>query len=207
MRTLDPTLEPVVAPAPPRRRPLLLAAAVLATLAGGSVWASLRAPAPPAPSSSAPGRPGGQVVEVVGAPATVLPGAVAFETVTTGGAMFSVPAGKPTVLLFGTSTCADCLALAAELDAVARRFGPAVAMLAVEIDPWARPADVARFGEAGGGLHYPLAVDSTGSIHRPLRAFALETVVVLDGEGRVVYREIGPGLGSVLEALRGLGLA
>ena len=195
---------------PHRRRRLLVAAGVAAIVVGASVWSSYHAPSRSPGASAKPGSVAARAPEGGGDAATTtipLPGATAFDAVTIDGVTFTVPAGKPTALLFVTTGCGTCLDQAAQLDRVAQQYGDRVALIAIEIDPWASIGDVRKFGQDAGGVHYPLAIDMNSKIHNQLRAYALDTVIVLDGAGRVVYREINPELGSIVSGLRRAGLS
>jgi thiol-disulfide isomerase/thioredoxin len=173
----------------------------------GSVWAAYRAPDRTVAHVAAPvttPAPDGAAA----APTTVAPpGSAAFEVVTIDGATFSVPAGRPTALLFVSTGCGTCLEQAAQLDRAAQQYGAAIAVLAIEIDPWTNPADLRKFSRDAGGLHYALALDIGGAIQRQLHAYALDTVIILDGAGRVAYREIVPDYASELAGLHRAGLA
>lgn len=128
------------------------------------------------------------------AAAATAPGEVGagFSVVTTGGASFAVPAGRPTVLFFMTTEgCASCAEEAGALEAVARRWGDRAAILAVEMVPGTPVEYVDAFAEFMGGLRYPFAVDD-GQLVRRFGARALDTTVVLDGQGREVFRDSVP---------------
>lgn len=124
-----------------------------------------------------------------------------------GGPGVYIPTGKPTALLFLTSQgCASCETQASTLDKVATRTGDRAMLVGIEMDPTVNEADLKAFSQSLGGLHFPLAVDTGSDLQRRFHAETLGTVIVLDRQGRVVFRGVDPSATSVSAALRTAGL-
>lgn len=62
-------------------------------------------------------------------------------------------------------------------------------MLMLATDPNDTPRTIAGFRQKGGIAPLPWAVDKNGAISRALGVNALETTVILDREGEVVFRD------------------
>lgn len=125
----------------------------------------------------------------------------ALSVKTVSGSTFSVPAGKPTVLFFMTGECASCVEGARTLDAIERQYGDRLAVLAVDMDPGASTAAVRAFAESAGSPRYSFARDPDGRMVGALAVRALDTVVITDANGAVVYRGVSPDQASLRAAL------
>ena len=62
-------------------------------------------------------------------------------------------------------------------------------MLMVSVDPQDTPQTVEGFRERGDIAPLPWAVDESGEISRALGVTALETTIIVDREGRIVYED------------------
>jgi peroxiredoxin len=177
-----------------RRPPRLAIALVAVVLTALSVWVLT-----------------GRSTRDAAVPAGVSPSrqeqAIAFSVAAVDGTVVSSPSGKPEVLLFLTSQgCSSCQAQAETLDQLARRAGGQATLLGIEMDPSVRTRDLIKFGNDLGGLHYPLASDSDGSLQRRFGANALGTVVILDAAGHGVYRAVDPTLEDMWSGLQRVGV-
>ena len=123
------------------------------------------------------------------------------------GARVRVPADRPGALFFSTADCDSCVPSSIALGKLKRRFGSAVDVLWVSIDPSAGPAVVRRFRRTVGDPPYPFAVDTSGSLVRTYRITALGTALVYDARGRVVFRADEPSLGALRAAFAKAGLS
>jgi peroxiredoxin len=182
-------------PHPRRRWWLALVVVTVVAVAAGvaALWAS-------AGGRSSTSHPPSAVGDQPGsAPAA----AADFLMPTADGQQFSVPAGKPTILLFMTTQgCASCVTQARAIDQVARTDGGRVAVLGVEMDPTVGRGDLNTFSHDLGGLHYPLAIDHDSILQRRFQAAALSTVVILKTDGSVVYRAVDPSPAALDAGLR-----
>jgi peroxiredoxin len=116
--------------------------------------------------------------------------------------------GRPTVLYFVAGWCASCVPETQAWGRIKREVGERVNVLIVSPDPSETEERLARFRELAGadeGLLW--AMDREGRIARALGVVSLDTTIVLDGEGREVYRDGLPTpyskLRQVLEPLLG----
>lgn len=118
--------------------------------------------------------------------------APAFVVTTVGGTSFTLPAQKPAVLFFMAGWCATCLPEAEALDRIERSVGDRVAILAVDADPADSRANLEQFIASAGSPRYGFAHDRDGRLVAAFDAQALDTTVVVDAAGRVVYRDAVP---------------
>jgi thiol-disulfide isomerase/thioredoxin len=104
--------------------------------------------------------------------------------------------------------CGSCLSEAAALDQLRDRFGDGVSVLAVSSDPTDSEAAPRKFRVAAGDAGYPFAWDREGALARRLAVTALDTTLVHDADGKVVFRDAGPTDAATLQsALSKAGLA
>jgi cytochrome c biogenesis protein CcmG/thiol:disulfide interchange protein DsbE len=182
----------------PRRRWLLVA--LVALVAGGlAVGLSLVAAGPGGEQALPASRSGG------GAPGEQAP---SFSVGTLDGNAFAFPTGKPTAILFTASYCVPCLPKAEAFGRIQADAGDRIAVLAVSIDPSDTPASFREWIDAAGNPPLAYAIDADGRLLRAFAVRALSTVVVADGDGRVVFRSAGPdGEDTLRDAVRRAGLA
>lgn len=131
---------------------------------------------------------------------------------TLAGGAFRLPAGRPTVVYFMAAWCESCQAEAQALGQLQERVGDRVAILAVDADPSDLPAQTQAFfriiGIGVGRPGYQVARDHDGLLARAFAVQALDTTVVVDPSGRVVYRDAVPtDLATLDGALGKAGLA
>jgi peroxiredoxin len=124
--------------------------------------------------------------------------APAFTVTTTTGETVRLPAGKPAVLSFATAWCSPVVETAA-LAAIARELGPRVAVLGVGVDPSEPLADLDGFAARFGG-GYGYVQDGDGTLSTALGVRTLDSTVVLDPGGRIVWRDPGPTDEATLRA-------
>lgn len=129
-----------------------------------------------------------------------------FTAVTLNGEQFRLPAGKPAVVFFMAGWCASCFPEAQALARVDSRYGDRVAILAVSPDPSDTPDSLRDFSDQAGA-RYRFARDSDGTLAGALDVRALDSTVVVDAAGRIVYRDGYPtDEATLLSALRKGGL-
>lgn len=156
---------------------------VLGLVLGGCGQAST-APLQPAPHNRASGS--GQLQPSM-IPSQVIP----FEITTLEGLTFSVPAipGRPVILFFSAAWCSSCLAEAQALAQVAETYrAETLDILILDIDPNDTVADVQRFREAAG-LPQHWALDNMGSVARAYQIRALDTTIIFNAQGTIVYQD------------------
>lgn len=127
---------------------------------------------------------------------------------TLSGTDFSVPAGRPTVLFFMAGWCDTCLPEAKALDHIQRDFGDRIAILAVDADPSDSLPTLQGFIRAAGSPAYPFAQDTHGELVTAFSARTLDTTVITDAAGKIVFRDAVPSDEATLRAaLREVGLS
>lgn len=124
----------------------------------------------------------------VSSSATVGKKATAFTAATVGGGTFRVPAGKPTVIYFMAGWCSSCIPEAQALADVAQADAGRVAILAVDADPSDPLSSLENFMRTVGSPDYAFAQDQGGQLVQAFSASTLETTVMLNAGGTVVYR-------------------
>jgi cytochrome c biogenesis protein CcdA len=178
--------EPNPTETPRHRHRWLVAAVAIGAVGLAALWASTGHPSSSLQAGSSPGASGSTFV---------------VDTAT--GSRFTVPAGRPTILLFMTTRgCTDCAVQAQAIDREVQTSGGTFAALGVEMDPAVSRRDLDSFSQVLGGLHYPLAIDRGGSLQHRFQADALSTVIILDAGGHLVWRSVDPTGGDLQAGLR-----
>lgn len=116
-----------------------------------------------------------------------------------------VEAGKPTLIEFWAIWCENCEELQPQMDRVQAEFGDRVNVLAVAVAVSQSIRRVKRHLE-NHDPGYPYLWDAKGAAVRAYKAPTTSVVVLLDGEGKVVYTGSGGGqdlVGEVRKLLPG----
>lgn len=116
--------------------------------------------------------------------------ALAVETIS--GSTFSLPTDKPVIVFFMTVGCGSCVEESVALGRVERSFGDRVAILAVDMNPSEPVEYLKEFARSVGDPGYAFAIDARGDLTKAFQATALDTTVVIDGSGEIVYRDEVP---------------
>jgi thiol-disulfide isomerase/thioredoxin len=131
---------------------------------------------------------------------------IAWPTLT--GGVFRLPAGRPAIVYFMAAWCSDCQPEAQALGQLQRQVGDHAAILAVDADPVDQPAQTRAFFHTAGDPGYAIARDHNGRLAGAFALRALDTTVVIDARGQVVYRdEVPTGLPTLESALARAGRA
>jgi hypothetical protein len=176
----------------------VVVAVVLAVVAGR---AGHRAAPTAAAASGGPGvvrvdRPGGVRVGEA---------AAALHVTTLSGGRFRLPAGRPAVLLFMAAWC-NPVVEASALQRIDQDLAGRVAILGVDVDPTESLAALQGFTDRVG-VHYGFVQDRDGALAGALGVRAVDTTVVVDGAGRIVYHDAVPTDEATLRAaLRSAGV-
>jgi thiol-disulfide isomerase/thioredoxin len=116
--------------------------------------------------------------------------------------------GRPTVLYFMAGWCASCVPETQAWGRIKQEVGDRVNVLVISPDPNETEERLLKFKElakVGDGLLW--AMDREGRIARALGVVTLDTTIVLDAQGREVYRDGVPTpysrLREVMEPLLG----
>lgn len=136
-------------------------------------------------------------------PAKAAPGAASVQSLgpapkfsirTLSGKTFSLDRGRgPVVLSFIAGWCVSCLQEAAAGGELVRNFGKdGVRVLAIDADPSDSLGQLRQFIGAAGNPPIQWAMDRTSAVTLAYRVRALDTTVVVDRQGRMVYRDEWP---------------
>jgi thiol-disulfide isomerase/thioredoxin len=101
-----------------------------------------------------------------------------------------VEAGKPTLIEFWASWCENCEALQPQLDLISARYGDRVNVVAVAVAVSQSQRRVRRHLESHDP-GYPYLWDGKGAAVRAYKAATTSIVMILDGDGTVVYSGVG----------------
>jgi cytochrome oxidase Cu insertion factor (SCO1/SenC/PrrC family) len=113
-------------------------------------------------------------------------------------------AGKPTVLYFMASWCSSCTYGQSQLREVHRRLGDRVNLVTVDVDPLHdTPAALAAFDRRWGGS-WPQVLDGGQRLVAAYGIRSLDTMVILNGEGTIVYDGGTRPAAALDRTLRGL---
>lgn len=169
-----------------RRNLLIGLVALVALVAAVAAISSGRTPAPSdAPRVTANGPTGRGSGETGG-------NVAAFTAKDIDGRTVQVSTGKPGALFFFAGWCGSCIPEAQALDRVQRELGSRVAITAIDLDPSDSVESIRRFQRQVGAPRYPYIWDSTGKLGTRFAVRALDTTIVYDATGKVVFRDSAP---------------
>ena len=100
-----------------------------------------------------------------------------------------VRAGKPGALFFFAGWCGSCIVEASALDRVERALGGRVDITAISPDPSDSIEAIRRFRRNSGDPRYAFVWDSAGTLGTRFGVRALDTTIVYDRDGKVVFRD------------------
>ena len=166
-----------------RKRSVALAVAGLAIL-GFVAWQFVQTTRPAAPTVALSDTVGANLGEV----------APDFSVPTLDGGEYTLAAfdGKPRVLFAMAYWCTTCLPEARALAQLEPDFGDRISILALDVDPSSTPTALAQFKAAVGDPDYAWAFDAGQQVTNLYQIAALDTTLILDQNGHVVYRDAYP---------------
>jgi len=132
-----------------------------------------------------------------------------FTVPTLDGGSFSLAEqrGKPTIIFFMAYWCGTCIPEARALTRLQQEYGDRLSIVAIDLDPSSTPDALNQFKSAADNGAYVWAFDTGQQVTNALQVQALDTTLVLDAEGHIVYRDAYPTAYEILkEALAELGL-
>jgi len=131
------------------------------------------------------------IAQDVGIPVGTTPAEVQIEDLDGQTVDFAQRVGqRPVLLQFWATWCPICRALQPRLDAAYNRFGDQVAFIAVAVGVNQSPRSITRHLDSHP-IPYPVLWDGRGKATRAYQAPTTGYVVILDGDGKVVYTGVG----------------
>lgn len=100
--------------------------------------------------------------------------------------------GKPVVLYAMASWCYTCIPEAEALGKIHRELGDRVTIVIVSVDPNDNEQSLLKFKEVARGGDHLWALDTHGDFVRAFDVRSLDTTIIVDAEGRQVYRDSVP---------------
>lgn len=189
------------------RRNLLIAATALIVLIAvvAAISATRKNPASTAAAGAAVANSTGVPAAGNGAVGTAV-GRLALRDID--GRPVSVAAtGKPGAVWFFAGWCGECLPVGRTLDAAQRQLGTRVSIVGISADPSDSISQLRSFRTHDGNPSFPFVWNSSGSLGQQYRVSALDTTLIYDARGNIVYRGVSPDLATVRDAFRKAGVA
>lgn len=113
-------------------------------------------------------------------------------TLDNGSFTLSEHTGKPAIIFFMAYWCGACLPEARVLTQLQQEYGDQLAVIALDVDPTSSPEALSQFQKAADGGPYTWAFDTNQQVAAAYEVQALDTTLVLDGDGRIIYRDAAP---------------
>ncbi len=147
------------------------------------------------------GGSGGVSVGLAGGPGK---GEVApdFSVPTLDGGTFTLSEqrGKPAVIFIMAYWCPTCIPEARALKQIHEEYGGRVSILALDVDPSSSPEQLRGFVEWAGNPTYTFGFDRDNTVVQKYRVRSLDTTIIVDGAGNIVYRDSYPSSYDTLKA-------
>lgn len=106
---------------------------------------------------------------------------------------------RATVMFSMAYWCGTCVPEARALRQLQDEYGDGLRIVLVDIDPSSSPQQLQPFIQAVGSNSMTWTFDSDGNFSRTYGVRVLDTTIILDGDGREVYRDAYP---TAYETLR-----
>ncbi|MFQ5951337.1 MAG: peroxiredoxin family protein [Candidatus Geothermarchaeales archaeon] len=139
----------------------------------------------------------------------------ALRTVDGGGVSLADFRGKPVILWFMAAWCPTCVGQSQALQRITAEFGDAVEVIVIDLwvsdiignlaeqIPIESAEDLKRFRDTYGEASWNWVMD-TEAVTITYGIGTVDSTVILDGEGVIVFKQFGPtGYDPLLEAVRG----
>lgn len=114
-----------------------------------------------------------------------------FKVPTLDGGTFSLSKqrGKPTMVFFMAYWCGTCIPESRALAQLKQEYGDRLSIVAVDVDPSSTPENLTRFKKVAGNGSYTWAFDQEQKLTRLFEVRALDTTLIINSEGQIVYRD------------------
>lgn len=144
-----------------------------------------------ASQSSAPG-PGVPLLDTVGTELGEI--APDFSVPTLDGGTFTLAEqrGKPTIVFFMAYWCGTCVPEGRALAQLKQEYGDSLNIVALDVDPSSTPEALTRFKEMADNGPFTWAFDAGQKVTAAYEVAALDTTLILDREGHVIYKDQWP---------------
>lgn len=114
--------------------------------------------------------------------------------------------GKPAIILFMAYWCGNCIPEARALAQLKKEYGDQINIIALDIDASSTVESLERFKQAADNGEYVWAFDRELQVLSAYQVRALDTTLILDKNGIIVYRDETPTPYNTLKsALREIG--
>jgi thiol-disulfide isomerase/thioredoxin len=100
--------------------------------------------------------------------------------------------GKPTIILFMAYWCGNCIPEARALAQLKKEYGDHLNIIALDIDPSSTAENLEQFKQAADNGMYVWAFDRDLQVLSAYQVRALDTTLILDKNGIIVYRDEAP---------------
>lgn len=116
-----------------------------------------------------------------------------FTVRTMGGGMFTLSENTPTLVLFMASWCGSCIYEAQNLSLVHELYqDKGLAIVALDVEPGDTDVQLQAFREWAGNPDYVWAFDEEYAVTQAYNVQSLDTTVLIDQAGKVVYYDRYP---------------
>lgn len=125
-----------------------------------------------------------------------------FSVPTLDGGTFSLTEqrGQPAVVFFMAYWCPTCVSEARALQKLHEEYGDQVSILALDVDPSSSPENLQGFLKWAGNPTYPFGFDKDNGVLKKYKVRSLDTTVIIDAGGNIVYRDAYPSSYETLKA-------
>jgi peroxiredoxin len=165
-----------------KRNFLIFASVIVLAIGGWVIWNTLQ------PSQSQTAATSGSVGISVGDTAPN------FSVPTLDGETFTLTDGRgnPAIVFFMAYWCGTCLPEAQALAQLKGEYGDKLNIVAIDLDPSSTPQALEQFKQAAGGESLTWAFDTDQQVASSFQVRSLDTTLVLNAGGVIVYRDEFP---------------
>lgn len=103
-------------------------------------------------------------------------------------------AGKPRIVFFMAYWCGTCIPEALALNQVRQVYGDVVEIVVIDVDPTSTPELLATFKSWTGNGDFVWGFDQSQEITNTYRVRSLDTTLVIDEEGYIIFKDERPTL-------------
>lgn len=117
-----------------------------------------------------------------------------FTILTLEGQTFNLSAhsNNPRIVFFMAYWCGTCIPEAQALARLKQEYGTNITIIAIDVDPTSTSDALNQFKAAAGGGDHIWALDLEGKIANAWRVRTLDTTLILDADGYIIYRDERP---------------